>query len=172
MDENLIRVDGIKWHTYVNSMRGRSVQPLCPTHNMRLSGADYDRALRCEECSKLYPIPRNLFDEEHYVLDRIDANKFKAMKVINLDDESIPIAEDKIEAKDSKYFITSRLMKSKTGLRLVVYAGEKGGNKKTQIFVEPDIKRLAFDQKDLHPSDIFVELEATFIDGTKHKIKK
>lgn len=44
---------------------------------------------------------------------------------------------------------------------------KKGVKEKTQIFVEPKIKRLAFDQKDLHPTDIFTKLEATFSDGTK-----
>ncbi len=49
---------------------------------------------------------------------------------------------------------------------------KKGEKKKTQIFVEPDIKRLAFDQKDLHPTDVFTKLEATFSDGTKASQKK
>jgi hypothetical protein len=58
------------------------------------------------------------------------------------------------------------------GQRLVVYAGEKGRKEKTQVFVEPDIKRLAFDQNDIHPSEVFVKLEATFRDGTQISMKK
>jgi hypothetical protein len=42
----------------------------------------------------------------------------------------------------------------------------------TQIFVEPEIRRLAFDQKDLHPNDVFTKVEATFIDGTTAKTDK
>ena len=93
------------------------------------------------------------------------------MKFINFDDEAIPIAIDKIP-KNSEYFVTSLLTKSKIGLRLVVYAGKRGSDSKTQLFVEPEIKRLAFDQKDLHPTDVFTMVEATFEDGTKAKIQK
>ena len=93
------------------------------------------------------------------------------MKFINLDDEAIPIAESKVSSKDNKYFVTAILTESKVGQRLVIYAGEKGKNEKTQIFIEPEIKRLAFDQNDTHPSDVFVVVEGTFKDGTKMSIK-
>ena len=63
-------------------------------------------------------------------------------------------------------------MESKRGLQLVVYAGEKGKTKKAQIIIEPEIKRLAFDQQDLNPNDVFIELKATFEDGSSHTIKK
>ena len=72
----------------------------------------------------------------------------------------------------SVFFATATLTKSKVGLRLVVYAGERGSAKKTQIFVEPDIKRLAFDQTNMHPNEVFAELEATFIDGHKASMRK
>jgi len=89
------------------------------------------------------------------------------MHFINIDNEATPIAESKVSSKDNRFFVVSRLMESKTGLRLVVYAGEKGKKEKTQIFVEPEIKRLSFDQKDQHPTDVFTKLEAIFSDGTK-----
>lgn len=123
-----------------------------------LSEAKY---LRCEECKKGYSIPRNWENEQQYVLDKVDSKLFKGIKFINLDDEAIPIAEDKKSSRDNKFFITSLLTKSKTGLRLIVYAGEKGKKEKTQIFVEPDIKRLAFDQKDLHPNEVFTKSYST-----------
>jgi hypothetical protein len=63
-------------------------------------------------------------------------------------------------------------MKSKVGERLVIYAGERGKTNKTQIFVEPRIKRLAFDQKDAHPSDVFLKVEATFEDGSSASMKR
>ena len=94
------------------------------------------------------------------------------MRFINLDDEALPIAEVKLDSKDDPdYFVTGLLTKSKVGLRLIVYAGKKGSPEKSQIFVEPEIKRLAFDQKDLHPSDVFTKVEATFKDGAKQIIK-
>ena len=129
------------------------------------------RNLRCAECEHLHPIPRQWDDEQQYVLDKVESKIIKNLKFINLDDEALPIAEDKIP-KNSEYFVTSLLTKSKVGLRLVVYAGKRGNEEKTQIFVEPDIKRLAFDQRDLHPTDVFTKLEATFANDVKASLEK
>lgn len=179
MNPVTVKVDNIIW--YVTTLRNltRDIQPLCPIHSLRMypqkysyqSYSDDAELLKCEDCSKPYGIPRNYKKEKAYVIDRIDAKVFKGLQVLNLDDEALPIARDKIS--DSDYFVTSLLTKSKIGLRLVVYAGKKGYKDKTQIFVEPEIKRLAFDQKNTHPSDVFTKLEATFKDGsTASMVKK
>ena len=172
-----VRIDNIKW--WITGVGPTRVpQPLCPTHNLRLTPIAprgltlyYATSLRCEDCQTPHVIPRPWEREKQYVLDRIDANIFKDMKVLNLDDEAIPLAETKIKSKDGKFFVVANLNESKTGKRLVVYAGESGKPNKTQIFVEPDIKRLSFDQKDLHPTDVFTKLEATFSDKTITKIE-
>lgn len=157
----------------------RIPQPLCPIHDLRLNpirpynrSIDEATSLRCEDCGNPYHISRSWVREKQYVLDKIDAKVFKGMKVLNLDDEAIPLAEDKVRTKDGKFFVVANLNESKTGKRLVVYAGEKGKPNKIQIFVEPEIKRLSFDQKDLHPTDVFTKLEATFPDDTKGTIKR
>lgn len=106
------------------------------------------------------------------MLRELNSATYKKMKFINLDDEALPLASDKKFSDDNKFFVTSLLTKSKTGLRLVVYAGKKGLADKTQIFVEPEIKRLAFDQNNVHPTDIFTKLEATFLDGSTVTQKK
>jgi len=173
MEDKYIILDGLKWR--IPARLSGVAYPLCPKDLLRLDNdilADFSSTLVCPDCGRSFPLPRQLDMEKKYVVNKVNAKFLKNVKFINLDDESLPIAEDKIKSENSKYFVTSRLMKSKTGLRLVVYAGEKGNDKKTQIFVEPDIKRLAFDQKDLHPTDVFAKLEATFADGTKHEIKK
>ncbi len=182
MNEEYITIDKIKWWVWKNIAGIRNVQPLCPKHKLRLRPVEdtfsnqynftiLSRTLKCEDCKKAYKIPRGFASEQKYVIDRLDAQVFKTMKFINLDDQALPIAEHKI-SKSSKYFVTSVLTKSKVGLRLVVYAGKKGEKEKTQIFVEPEIKRLAFDQANLHPTDVFTKLEATFSDGSKTSIKK
>lgn len=165
-----VRIDGIIW--YIDDRRG--VQPLCPVHHLRLTYFSYttSRLLVCADCTSPHHIPRPYAEEAQYILDKIDSKIFKGMKVINLDDEAIPLAEAKTKSKDDKHFVTALLTESKVGLRLVVYAGEKGAQGKTQIFVEPEIRRLAFDQKDIHPADVFVKLEATFNDGTNASIER
>lgn len=177
MNDQFLTIDSIKWW-----VSNRVPQPLCPVHDLRLRPVEdvysskytfenLSHSLKCEDCTKAYFLPRSYSKEKLYVLDRLDAKIFRGQKFINLDDEALPIAEHKIQKK-SDYFVTSLLTQSRLGLRLVVYAGKRGGDKKTQIFVEPEIKRLAFDQKDLHPTKVFTSLEATFEDGTKYKIEK
>ena len=140
--DNPVKIDSINWFVYTDNRGVRRVQALCPIHSLRMypsrhSYMTYDNEaikLKCEDCPNLYNIPRSYRQEEQYVLDRIDAKIFKGMKVLNLDDEAIPVAKNETPAKDSKYFITSQLMQSKTGLRLVVYAGEKGKKEKIANF--------------------------------------
>lgn len=180
MQQNNVTIDKIKWFIWTDKNGVRYPQPLCPIHHLRLEGIrNYGESylhentcikLKCEECTDPFSLPRTFDKEKQYIINKIDAKAFSTIKFVNLDDEALPIAENKIP-KNSEYFITSLLTKSKVGLRLIVYAGKRGGAKKTQIFVEPDIKRLAFDQKDLHPTDVFTMVEAIFEDGTKSKIE-
>lgn len=179
MEQN-VRIDGIVWYRYSTANNVRHVQPLCPIHSLRLKPTPNSSStmwgenafkLKCEDCENPYSIPRTYSNERQYVLDRIDAKVFRGMKILNLDDEATPIAKAKVSSNDDKYFITAQLMESKRGLQVVVYAGEKGSGKKTQIFVDPEVKRLSFDHKDLNPSDIFTSITATFSDNSSHTIK-
>lgn len=188
MTQQIVRIDGIKW--WILEKNGfRTPQPLCPDHDLRitmniieifdsdmrrrrLQNENEVKKLKCAEGPHFFNIPQGFRDEKQYVIDRIDAKVLKNMQVVDLDGELTPIAKQKLKSKDDKYFITTQLMESKRGLQVVVYAGEKGSNRKTQIFVEPEIKRLAFDQKDLNPSDVFLEINAIFNDGSNHKISK
>lgn len=173
MDDQYIIIDGIKWH--VQYLSAEYTKPLCPKHHLTLS-LELNNPnvcwLKCQECENNYTVPREYNTQKNYIIDKLNSKEFKKMKFINLDDEFIPIAEDKTDSKDDRYFVKAILTESKVGQRLVVYAGEKGKKDKAQIFVEPEIKRLAFDQTDLHPSDVFLKLEGTFDDGTSASIKK
>lgn len=92
------------------------------------------------------------------------------MKVVNWDDEIVPLATE--TKKDDKYFVTVNLQNSRNGRRLVVYAGEKGAEKKTQIFIDADNKKMAFDPNDSHPGEVFSKIVATFQDGSEQSIQK
>jgi hypothetical protein len=128
--------------------------------------------LSCDECEVLYSIPRSIEDEKRYVSRKLESRDLQNVQVLNIDDEAIPLAKAKAESKDNKYYVKAIFTESKVGHRLIVYAGEKGKPEKTQIFVEPEIKRLAFDQKDINPSEVFIKLEATFEDGSTHSINR
>jgi len=185
--QETIRIDDIKWWI-TDSNAVRVPVPLCPEHHLRLQalpprvrdryGAYKDGyegnavKLECADGPHQIDIPRKYDEEKLYVINRIDAKIFKGMKVINLDDEAVPLAKDKAVSKDGSFFITTQLMESKRGLQAVIYAGEKGSTSKTQIFIEPEVKRLAFDPKDLHPTDVFLKIEAIFSDGSKQSIEQ
>lgn len=187
-DEN-IRIDKIKWYVYLDTNNNRVPQPICPIHHLRMRPVPpkyYDSfyrsyrdgyignatKLECQEGPHHIDIPRTFDQERIYVIDRIDAKIFKKMKTINLDDEAVLLVEDELKSKDGKYFINSRLVESKRGKQLVIYAGEKGKREKSQIFVEPEVKRLDFDRNDIHPDEVFAEVTAKFRDGSSHSIKK
>lgn len=186
MVSNLYRLDNVLWETKspVFDVDGtkREAIPICPKHHLRMESIDHTNNnyysaesamhLRCVECDDDIKMFRSYREECQYVLDKIDSKKYKDMAVMNIDGESVPIAEATAVPEDKKHFVVARLMKSKVGLRLVVYAGEKGKKQKTQIFVEPDVKRISFDHNDIHPSEVFTKLEGEFVDGTKHKIQK
>jgi hypothetical protein len=165
----IVKIDGILWLITANNWN--YVEPLCPKHRIKMYGSGEgmysNLLLKCMDCEKLYPIPRHIREEKQYVIDKINSIELRSLQVLNLDDEAVPIAKTKTSSKDNKYFITANIMESRVGKRLVIYVGEKGRKDKTQIFVEPEIKRLAFDQADKHPSEIFIKLEATFEDGSR-----
>lgn len=180
-EKQIFRIDGIKWWVS-NATHPRLPVPLCPDHNLRMTPYaqyNYDRGgdaynLQCAEGPHVIRIPRKFRDEKRYVLDSIDARIFKEMEFVDIDGELTPIIKKRVTSEDEKYFVEIRMKESKKGLQVVVYAGEKekGKKEKTQIFIDPKHKRLSFDQKDLHPNDIFLELKATFDDGSVHTMKK
>ncbi|MEX1995693.1 MAG: hypothetical protein WD887_02870 [Candidatus Saccharimonadales bacterium] len=128
--------------------------------------------LQCAEGPHFFDLPRKFSEEKEYVMNRVDAKIFEGFKVLNLDDEALPLAKDKVKSEDDKFFLTSQIMESKKGIQVVIYAGEKGSSKKTQLFIDPAAKRLSFDHTNLHPSEVFLKIEATFIDGSKSSIVK
>ena len=171
----LYKIDGVLWEDLIGGPT-----PFCPRHRLEMdaytleSGKKdhkYDH-LWCEECEMYYQIPRDINDEKIFIKRKLRSKNLKDAIILNFDDEAVPIAEAKASSKNEKFFVKAILTDSKVGKRLVVYAGEKGKKEKTQIFIEPNIKRLAFDQKDTHPSEVFVALDAIFADGTRTTISR
>lgn len=178
----------MKWLITKSTTGNRMVVPLCPQHDLRLNPVQptqrnpyggntkgrrsQARQMKCAEGPHFIDIPREFGNQEQYVLDRIDALTFKKMEVLNLDDEAIPVAEKELKDKDSPYWVKAKVTESKSGTRLVIWAGDRLKKNKAQLFVEPEIKKLGFDQNDTHPSDVFAKVEVTFADGVKTKIEK
>jgi hypothetical protein len=179
------RIDEIKW--WIVFTDGTRVPvPLCPAHNLRLTpkpeqhysnsfrkNIDYPTAtatkLECAEGRHILVIPRTLGEEQTYVINRIDAKVFEKMPVMNFDDEITPVAKEKLN--ETAYWVKSKVTTSKAGVRLIIWAGDKSKQKKTQLFIEPELKRLSFDQNDDHPTDVFAKVEVTFANNIKAAIE-
>jgi len=189
-DDRLIVADGIKWWDVPNA-RIRTVEPICLQHNLRLSpvivytsryvGAagrqlvpehtDKSIELLCDEGDgHKIKLPRPYGREKSYVTNKIDAQNFAKMKTINLDDSMVPVAAE--ELRDTDYWVKAKITESKSGTRLLLWAGSKKAKNKAQLFVEPELKRMSFDQNDDHPTEVFARVEATFVGDVTSKIEK
>lgn len=187
-NESYIVVDKIKW--WITDATGyRVASPLCPEHHLRLApvirtyydgrfrmtrkhSSDVSTQLICAEGPHIIDMPREYSDELKYVIDRLDALIFEKTTFMYLDDIAIPVAMDNIKSKDSSVWVRAKVTESKAGLRLIVWAGDKSKKNKTQLFVEPEIQRLSFDQNDDHPMEVFAKVEATFAQGLVAKLDK
>ncbi len=183
---DIVRVDGIKWWIATTTTGGRTAVPLCPQHNIRLDpqpGTYFSRSagylkkanstaktLLCEEGQHKFEINREYEKEQAFVLNKVDAKAFEKMSVLNLDDEAVPVASQ--ELKDTNYWVKAKVTTSKAGTRLLVWAGDKTAKNKTQLFIEPSLKRLSFDQNDDHPMEVFAKIEATFAENVTTSIAK
>lgn len=186
---DIVRIDGIKWWITKDTNGGRLPIALCPQHDLRLTprpethynstyrkympnASSTARKMKCEEGPHYLEIPREYSDEKSYIIDRVDALVFKKMSVINLDDESIPVAIEDLKDKNSPYWVRAKVTESKSGIRLIIWAGDRSKKNKAQLFVEPGLKRLGFDHSDDHPTEIFTKVTATFVDDNNSTISK
>jgi hypothetical protein len=190
--QSLIILDGVKWWDTVSTVNTRLIVPLCLQHDLRMQpvilyssyyqgGRTQQRAkssdesveLRCEEdAGHVLRLPRKYDTQKQYVMNKIDAQAFSKMPVLNLDDSAVPVAKEDIKEKNNPYWVRSKITESKAGTRLIIWAGNRDAKNKTQLFVEPEIKKLSFDQNDDHPLEVFAKVEVTFADGVKMNISQ
>ena len=171
-------VPGVGW-------TGSDYEPICIEHRFELDGVSWDgqrwsapmlgrgyaRALKCLEGSHIIELPLGLNQTQIYISRKIKSKHFMDAKLIDLDGLLVPVSKkEKITAGKTDYFVTSQVKNGKRGDQVVVYAGKKGSKDRAQIFIDPEHKKMSFDPNDLDPADVFVKLEATFRDGTRHTI--
>ncbi|NCO10814.1 hypothetical protein GW930_02835 [Candidatus Saccharibacteria bacterium] len=160
-------------------------QPICREHGFELDGVAWDGRewgapsfgegyasnLLCLEGPHIIKLPSRLDEIQAYISKKIRSKAFSDAKLIDLDGLLVPVSKkEKISAGGTDYFVTSQVKNGKRGDQVVVYAGKKGSKDRAQISIDPEHKKMSFDQNDLNPADVFVKLEATFRDGTRHTI--
>ena len=181
MTERLIilkDIPDVKWTeaTYI---------PICREHGFELEEGDnnnqwgwqdddrgWARQLRCLEGPHIIDLPENINYIRNYIDKKIKSKQYSDATLVDLDGLLVPVSKkEKVVVGNTEYFLTSQVKTGQRGDQVVIYAGKKGAEGKTQIFIDPEHKRISFDQNDLNPTDIFVRLEATFRDGTSHTIQ-
>lgn len=177
-EQKFVRVDDIKWWITENDKGSRYPQPICPQHDIRLyppisnaqnSWGEASKTLSCDEGPHLFQLSRVFVRQRRFVIDKVDAKVFSTKTFVTIDDEIIPVAREKL--KDSPYWVDAKVTKSKSGTRLIIWAGNRERKDKTQLFIEPELKKLSFDQNDTHPNDVFTIVEAKFLGGGSAKIE-
>jgi hypothetical protein len=120
---------------------------------------------RCSGCDFKITLTKPIREMVSELLDFIEAQKYKDAEIISIDGELIRVQREEIQ--DNDYWIDVKLSKNKKGEeQLMVLAGKKEDKTKTQLFLEPGKERLAFDQNNHHPSEVFAKVIATFKKST------
>jgi|GEM_PF-1622829 len=175
-DSPIYRIDGINWSTHYKSVPFEDpvfiCTPYCTKDSFELDLHELNGSeLSCPKCTKKFTIPRTYKNERNFVEKTVKAEKVRKRKVLNLDEQLIPIAEIKIK-DDSDFFVTGRFMELGARKQLVVYVGEKGKKQKAELIADLTNRKLSFDHNDMDPREIFAVIEMTFDDGSKSKITK
>lgn len=169
----------LKGRHWVFSEKGKP-ELLCPNDktSMREKKApiqgvfDHSSELICPDCdfSYFFDVPFSVASAD--VSRIIKSKDYRKMEIIDIDGIGMPVVKKKLSVNNTDYFVTIQVNKTKRGPQIVIYAGKKGYNSKSQIFVTPETSKMSFDHNNLAPSDIFTKITADFVDGSSMVIKK
>lgn len=142
--------------------------PLCPKQKCRCrlvkSEKGYYRSeykYCCIKCGFTITLDKCIKDKGIDFLTILESLKYKDAEIINIDGELVRVQRE--EKKDKDYWIDVKISKNKKDeLQLMVLAGSKKSKNKVQLFLEPKNERLAFDQNNAHPSQIFAKVVGIF----------
>ena len=153
-------------------------QPYCNKHKLPLQYvhdyvSDDEYVLSCPEDSEEFQFKRGLYSHRKFIIMKMEAAGFKDMKVQYIDAEGNNVLakeRDELKGKSGKggYWVEAKLTDTAKGIQLMVQAGKKDNNKKSQLFIDTPAQRLSFDksEKDNHPSGMFTKVSAEFKDST------
>lgn len=149
------------------------VRPRCPHCNCELKQSTFGRLLdsyeyQCIDCDFKITLDKDIEEMSTLCVKKIEAEDFKGAEIINIDNELIKV-QRKYE-KDDDYWVDAKISKNRKGeLQLMVMAGSNKESDKAQLFIEPSIEKVSFDQNNKHPREVFTKIEATF-KNSKSKI--
>jgi hypothetical protein len=177
------------WKDLLWGTKGSTTFAYCPEHRIELdvntvwgiNNQSFARAQQSKHLGALVcPVDDKLFTVKDNDLSlavrrfhsTVESLHLKDAEIVSIDGYQIPIAKAKAPNKDDTYWIETRINDTKQGKQVVVYAGKRGQNDKSQIFVDIENDKITFDQNNIHPNDIFFRLEGQFKSGRKVKLEE
>jgi hypothetical protein len=160
--------EGLHWDVNYDINGIPDTLALCPKQkcNCRLkkSKESYSRGeykYSCVRCDFKITLNKSIEEKGEDLLAILESHKYKDAEIINIDGELVRIQRE--EKEDNNYWIDAKLSKNKKGeVQVMVLAGSRKNKDKTQLFLDLKNERLAFDQNNNHPAEIFTKVVATF----------
>jgi hypothetical protein len=166
MSKKLFSYKKLHWNIYMRDFAEPWADARCPHCHCEIEKSEEtyrvgEYKYRCIDCDFKITLDKEINDLTRHMLKIREAQTFKDAEIISIDNELIKV-QRKYE-KDDDYWIDAKISKNRKGeLQLMVMAGSRKPDDKAQLFIEPTYERLAFDQSNKHPKEIFAKVEATF----------
>ncbi len=159
----LYRWQGVFW-SYDGFVKGSGavIRARCPKDRCELDTSHGSKSIVfCPKCDFKTKLNRDLYQAKKDACKIMEADYFKDAEIINVDGEMIKIGKEVIKDKD--YWVEAKISKDCKGTKqLMILVGGRKGEDKTQLFLDIDNEKLAFDQNNKHPKEIFTKVVATF----------
>lgn len=170
-EENRIKLylwEGVHWDIDYDFNGNPYAMPLCPKQkcNCKLIKSKEKYSIGeykycCIKCDFKITLNKEIADKGIDFLNVVESFKYQDAEIINIDGDLIRVARE--EEKDNDYWVDAKISKNKKGeVQLMVLAGSKNDKNKAQLFLDPKNEKMAFDQNNDHPSEIFVKVEGVF----------
>ncbi len=115
----------------------------------------------CIKCDFKITLNKPLESKGFDFIRIMNSLKYADAEIINIDGELIRVQRE--TKRDEDYWVDVKISKNKKGeLQLMVLAGSRKAGDKTQLFLEPKKERLAYDQNNDHPSQVFTKVVGIF----------
>jgi len=163
MDDNkLYKWNGVFWSIEGITNHGPIVRARCPNDRCELNmNSKYKTILTCPKCDFKVTLNKSYYEKQEDAAKIMNSDYWRDAEVVNIDGEMTKVGKEVVV--DPDYWVKAYISKSIKGVKqLMVLVGSKKETDKTQLFLDIDNEKLSFDQKDIHPREIFAKVVAEF----------
>lgn len=115
----------------------------------------------CVNCDFKITLNKSIEDKALDLQTITESQRYKDAEIVNLDGELVRVQRE--QKSDGDYWVDVKLSKNKKDeVQVMVLAGSRNSKNKTQLFLDIGKERLAFDQNNDHPAEVFAKVVCTF----------